>query len=568
MRALSIVLLIVILPTALGQKIEVNIDTRDGSERTPDFFDNAAGFFRSIWHTTTNMFPCETQAPGDGGNTNVPTASPVVTIEPTDGTPLEKATPYPTATPTKYPTATPTITPTTKTPTVAPTLGTPVYLGCWNEAPTRAMDHSAGSGWNIPTCIEYCRGAEFPFAGVQFFSQCVCSGNSYSKHGKALESDCNTQCTQGEGMCGGVWRIGVWTTGLPIPPSIGPTPVPTTATPTPIPTPWPTPLPTSHNPTPQPDPNGFNIVLGLQGINDDSVFQNAIDTWGQAITGDLPDFAASLGGSSSCGKWPTYVDDLYICGRYASIDGISGILGSAGPRHYRPSMGIPITGEMKFDAADVARLGDDKMLGIILHEMGHVLGIGPMWQINGLIDNFNVPCPYKTDSEASKVYQELSGCDGDAVPVEMSFRGKGSNCGHWKESCLGTEIMTPMASGTLPLSKITIAGLKDLGYTVNYDAAQNFTGFGCACGGSRLRRRLQNSTALDDSSTWNIYPPQKRRLSEEGLQRATEYGKLVMAENRQAMSLVGSGDAPDIGGEIIYILYEEDGVIHSVMVRE
>jgi hypothetical protein len=98
-------------------------------------------------------------------------------------------------------------------------------------------------------------------------------------------------------------------------------------------------------------------------VADDSFFRNAVATWGKVITGDLPDFDYNFKSNSSCGPWPSHVDDVYICGKYASIDGPGGVLGSAGPRHYRPSLGLPITGEMKFDSADVTR---PDMLSIIV----------------------------------------------------------------------------------------------------------------------------------------------------------------------------------------------------------
>ena len=96
----------------------------------------------------------------------------------------------------------------------------------------------------------------------------------------------------------------------------------------------------------------FVPFADLVNVKNDYAFQAAAKKWSTVITGDLPDLVGKLPGRSSCGPWPTRVDDLYICAQYQPIDGPGGILGFAGPRHYR-STGTPITGEMIFDLGDV-----------------------------------------------------------------------------------------------------------------------------------------------------------------------------------------------------------------------
>ena len=108
----------------------------------------------------------------------------------------------------------------------------------------------------------------------------------------------------------------------------------------------------------------FTIALDLQGVDDESVFREAATKWSQVIVGDVPDYSGSLGGESTCGPWPSQIDDVYVCGKFKSIDGEGGVLGSASPRHYRPTEGIPLTGEMSFDAADVGRLNN--LFGVIV----------------------------------------------------------------------------------------------------------------------------------------------------------------------------------------------------------
>ena len=148
---------------------------------------------------------------------------------------------------------------------------------------------------------------------------------------------------------------------------------------TPAPTNPPTNRPTNpptNRPTPAPiattsgsgSNSQFSIALELDlgGAGSREVFDVAAAKWGQIITGDLPDFSGTLGGASECGPWPSYVDDVFICGKYKFIDGAGRILGSAGPRAYRPSSGLPITGNMFFDSADIQAGTIRDLMGVIV----------------------------------------------------------------------------------------------------------------------------------------------------------------------------------------------------------
>jgi hypothetical protein len=106
------------------------------------------------------------------------------------------------------------------------------------------------------------------------------------------------------------------------------------------------------------------MLADLVGVSDKTPFTNAVAKWKQIITGDIPNVDSALPGTSACGAWPSSIDDIYMCGAYTSIDGPSGILGSAGPRYLR-STGLPLTGEMKFDSADVNRMN---LVGVIVSD--------------------------------------------------------------------------------------------------------------------------------------------------------------------------------------------------------
>jgi hypothetical protein len=73
-----------------------------------------------------------------------------------------------------------------------------------------------------------------------------------------------------------------------------------------------------------------------------------------------------------------------------------------------------------------------------------------------------------------KEFGRLTG-DGPAPVPVANVGGAGSAGGHWRESVFDNELMSPNIDGNNnPLSRLTVASLGDLGYTVDLDAAQDY----------------------------------------------------------------------------------------------
>lgn len=199
------------------------------------------------------------------------------------------------------------------------------------------------------------------------------------------------------------------------------------------------------------------------------VFQLAADRWSQLIMGDLPDVAYQ-------GRT---IDDVEITATAPFIDGPYGELGRAGPRQLRQTGSrLPYTGIMQFDSADLAMMETDGLLfGVILHEMGHVLGLGTLWGQKNLITAPGTSDPRYTGANAVREYRQLAGDQtAPSIPVENTG-GPGTADGHWREEVFGTELMTGFAERrgvAMPISRMTIGALEDLGYTVNYAAADPY----------------------------------------------------------------------------------------------
>lgn len=215
----------------------------------------------------------------------------------------------------------------------------------------------------------------------------------------------------------------------------------------------------------------YQIEVEFSGtLNSDQrkVFEKAATRWGQVISGEGISPA-----KLSCG---TSVDGLLIRAAGTKIDGSGGVLGQAGPTGIRRDNGIPYLGKMEFDTADLDSMEKGGTLDdVILHEMGHVLGIGTLWKPNNLLTGSGTNDPQYIGPNAMKEYASLLGKSKPTpIPVENTG-GPGTREGHWREAVFDEELMTGLAEpADMPMSRMTIASLKDLGYQVNLEAADRY----------------------------------------------------------------------------------------------
>ena len=221
----------------------------------------------------------------------------------------------------------------------------------------------------------------------------------------------------------------------------------------------------------------FNITLRYltpATATQQAAFQRAAERWRDVVIGDLSDVRMSLP-ANACGMneppLNETIDDLLIYVSLDSIDGPGNVLGSASPCYTRNSNGLPVLGVMHFDAADIAQLEATNQLDdVIRHEMGHVLGIGTLWQSFELLSGAGTSDPYFTGTSARRAFSSIGGnaYHGNAVPAE-NVGGAATVGSHWRESVLNTELMTGYTSPPgvrMPLSLVTIGSLEDLGYTI------------------------------------------------------------------------------------------------------
>jgi hypothetical protein len=191
---------------------------------------------------------------------------------------------------------------------------------------------------------------------------------------------------------------------------------------------------------------------------------------------------------------PAYIDGTQGAGIFSGItisastpviDGVGNILGSAGPTFAgTDDLGYVLAtqGNMEFDVADVANLSaSGNLITVILHEMGHVLGLGTLWALNG--DYVNGSGQYTGVNGLAAYRAEFNQPGAAFVPVELGG-GAGTANGHWNEVDNGAgltgivssisnrdmryELMTGWLNTDQPyfISNLTRGSLRDLGYDV------------------------------------------------------------------------------------------------------
>ncbi|WP_420448606.1 Ig-like domain-containing protein [Candidatus Palauibacter sp.] len=243
---------------------------------------------------------------------------------------------------------------------------------------------------------------------------------------------------------------------------------------------------------------GVSVVGALSGFQielvfatslteaQEAAFRAAAERWMTILAPtDLPDVAPNrtLGcrGDPRFARDVEMIDDLMIVAVVEEIDGSHGTLARAGPCRVRDGSLLPFYGSMTFDAADLERIERrGKLEDLILHEMGHVLGIGVLWGPLGLLRNpaseSEEPDTHFTGPLAVEAFDEAGGGNyvGAKVPVE-NRHGPGTWNGHWRQAVLVTELMTGFANpGPEPLSAITVQSLADLGYLVDLAAVDPY----------------------------------------------------------------------------------------------
>ncbi len=262
-------------------------------------------------------------------------------------------------------------------------------------------------------------------------------------------------------------------------------------------------------------PSAFNIVIQYVGTTlptdaQKAAFAAAEFKWENIILGDLPPGTPNLTAGACGNNHPAFnslVDDLLIFVEVTAIDGVNGILASAGPCVVRGTSGLALVGNMKMDSADLASLeASGQLTETITHEMGHVLGLGVGTPWTGILIGAGGADPYWPGTTAVAQFDLAGGTSINKVPV-ANTGGEGTQDAHWREATMGRELMTGFLNGGVsnPLSAITIGAMKDMGYVVDLTQGDTYTVSGSlragpSRGGVELRETLFEPRFVLDAS--------------------------------------------------------------------
>ena len=190
----------------------------------------------------------------------------------------------------------------------------------------------------------------------------------------------------------------------------------------------------------------------------------AAERWSEIIIGDLPSVTSAQYG---------FVDDLLINIQIGLLDNIADgdTLANARPIAFRTdSGGLPYVAEVGISADEVNNASIDDVL---IHEFAHCLGFPTSNAWVNLVDDPTTPTLF-LGTEAVSRYNSVFGNTDIGVPIEQDF-GDGTAFAHWTESVFGDEILTGFIGALNPISVITVGAYDDMGYKVNYDAADPYT---------------------------------------------------------------------------------------------
>lgn len=242
------------------------------------------------------------------------------------------------------------------------------------------------------------------------------------------------------------------------------------------------------------DPEGFDIDPVSVGDPPPVVMREigqAVERWRRIVAKtDFPATAVLPDDDLECfGVRPGFrvadIDDLLVLTTVTTnVD--PGFWAQAGLCRIRDGSFLPLVAVVRFNEAYLDRMVADGILSqVAVHQIGHALGIGTIWDGLGLLRNPSRRGNRGADAHfvgplATAAFDAAGGAaytGGAKVPVENQFL-EGFNDSHWRTSVMQNEIMTPLACvqpAFSPLSAITIQALADFGYTVDVTLADPYT---------------------------------------------------------------------------------------------
>lgn len=264
--------------------------------------------------------------------------------------------------------------------------------------------------------------------------------------------------------------------------------------------------------------------VGTASADLQAIARQAAARWAQIVVAALPAHRVDISaGACDIGTPAVHetVQNLLVLVQIDAIDGVDGTVAWAGPCVLRnsaagPGTGLPSVGAITLDSVDLRRMlsrGQSTLVqDVVTHEMGHILGIGTLWDPSW--NPARALVPRWADATADLYYMGGAAIQASAAlgftlagaPVPVENDGDtGTRGSHWRESTFRSELMTGYLNSRNPLSTITVGALRDLGYVVNDARADAFSP--SAAPGMRLEEGLIRPRRVRDASGRPVVVP-------------------------------------------------------------
>ncbi len=234
----------------------------------------------------------------------------------------------------------------------------------------------------------------------------------------------------------------------------------------------------------------FNIRMVISpniSVNHYAGIYRAVTRWQKIINGSLPapETVSRKRLLEKCNihinETEMVIDDIVIFIRTKEIDGPWGTVGSAS-WCVLDNNNMPRVGFIIIDSDDIDRYARLRLMeALMVHEIGHSLGIGTIWEIKNsqgkYIRQWVTPETKSTPwfferPNAQLAESELTENPLGPFPQVEDVGGDGSARCHWKYEKYPGEVMTQgMHYGKPVVSILTIRSLADLGYEVDVTQA-------------------------------------------------------------------------------------------------
>lgn len=339
------------------------------------------------------------------------------------------------------------------------------------------------------------------------------------------------------------------------------------------------------------DRYNIDLAFGVANLATVDAFVRARDRWMNVITGDVPNVDTSQVDTVTvlCNP-PDIVDDLHVCILEFDADGPGGganFLAATYNTFVREGTSQTILSVIEFDSYDASRLIKEGCDQFALFLMGKSIGFDGLLYLDEVTDydGDNVVSVTDDDDDFTDDFTNDDSTD-DFTGVDVNYIGHSGNqiwqewgcvgtpplfavgggigynkVAYWDATCLVDELMShsmtyfPDQTPTAKLSKLTIAAFEDMGYDVNYSAADKYNGGDTTC--------CNTNTATKVSSS----KPSQPTLSQNAKEYAIAHGLKLLNKWTQVpvgISEKEEGVAKKGGTHSVTVVIEENGYIHSV----